>query len=1269
MSRSSVDGVAGGFVAGCVGWFGGVRVLRLAVGVFLLCLCTGWMDTGSAWGAVECSGGSCSAWWRVLGVSRPTHLQAGGARKEVQEIVTSTSVAFQVKVEDKPITGGITNGLFVTEPYFAEEHGLLPEATAGNIQKALETVSGYGPGTVVEGAPGRFVVTTPEFAEVPPLEVAALESGGGKLGEASSKVVSAGAPDGEVVLTVENVGDVTVDGAVSPVSVVDSLPAGLRAVSVSGGVPEGRFDGDFVPLPCRLEGAGGASCSIEGSYERGGRMVGRSVPPFDVMKMVVGVIVEGPVSGENRVSVSGGGAPAVSASNRVVAGGGAAPFGVEQYGLFNEEAGGGVDLQAGSHPFQQTTVVAFNTVTANAVSAQESALTKDVNLRWPAGLIGDPVPFVRCSLAQFFTKSCPAGSVMGVATTVVDEPGAAGILYIDQPLYNVEPAPGQAARFGFLPAGVPAFVDGTVRTGQDYGVTVHVENVTQVITFLSAAVTVWGVPGAGVHDEARGEGCLLEAREVSSKEVEEDGYAACERLDEPSPPAFLTLPTACTGELETVAEVDSWQQPLAEGSQVPFKSVLPALDGCNRLPFTPSLRVTPDGSAGSTPTGLTVDEHVPQESTLSADGLSEAAVKGLSVTLPAGVQLNPSSGDGLMACSEEQIGLHTPAQATCPEAAKIATVTVHTPVLAGPLEGAAYVAAQNANPFGSLLAMYVYAEEPVSGVRVKSAGEVLQSQATGQLTGRFEEDPAFKGEGETSEFLPQAPFEDIELHFFGGERAPLATPAHCGSYETTGTFTPWSANQAEKAEEEAVTVHASSTFDITSGPHASPCPAATLPFAPSMTGGTLNINAGQFSPLTTTIIREDGEQSLAGAQVTTPDGLEGLLTNVKLCPEAQANDGSCPPESKIGETTVSAGVGSDPVAVKGGSVYLTEKYDGAPFGLSIVDPVKAGPFDLEHDSSRPSEYEPECDCLVVRARIQINPETGALTVTTNTGPEGHAIPSIIDGIPVQIKRVNVTVNRPDFTFNPTSCAPLQITSVLTGTENTQSPFAIPFQAANCALLKFNPAIQVTVKGHASKANGANVHFKITFPKTGLGSQSWLEEAKFDIPKQLPARLETLQKSCLAQVFETDRAACPAASIIGHAIVHTQVVPVPLEGPLYFVSYGNEKFPDAVLVLKGYGITIEQHGETFIDKKTGITSATFRDIPDVPFETLEVNLPEGPYSEFGANLPHFQYNFCGHKLTMPTLFKAANGQETHTTTPIQTTNCPKHKTKTHHKKTK
>ena len=545
--------------------------------------------------------------------------------------------------------------------------------------------------------------------------------------------------------------------------------------------------------------------------------------------------------------------------------------------------------------------------------------------------------------------------------------------------------------------------------------------------------------------------------------------------------------------------------------------------------------------------------------------------------------------------------------------------------------------------------MYIVAEDPVSGVVVKLAGHVQLCESPGQVIAGMT--CAAPGQLITTfENSPQAPFEDAELHFFGGERAPLTSPAHCGAYTTHASFTPWSATAGEAPHT------ASSTFDITSGPGGGPCPGASLPFSPSLTGGTTNINAGGFSPLTTTIAREDGEQDLQQVLLHMPAGLEGLLSNVKLCPEAQANEGTCGPESLIGETTVSAGVGSDPVSVKGGRVYITEKYAGAPFGLSIVNPVKAGPFDLEHDTSNPNN-QPPCDCVVVRAKIEVNPVTAELTITTDgSGP--HAIPHLIDGIPVQIKKVNVLVNREHFTFNPTNCSPASMTGLIASDEGASSAGVGPLPADELRRAEVHPDADGLHRGEGEQNQRREPALQDRLPE-GRDGQPVVDEVHEVRHPQAAAGAADDDPESVPGEGVRNRTARPARppSVIGHLVVHTEVLPVPLEGPLYFVSYGGAAFPDAVAVLHGYGLTIESHGHTFINGKTGVTSATFESVPDVPFESIEVTVPQGPFSEFGANLPaKAKDNFCGQKLVMPIRFKAQNGLEITQNTPVGVTGC-------------
>jgi hypothetical protein len=1036
--------------------------------------------------------------------------------------------------------------------------------------------------------------------------------------------------EGTVTVLAENLGDAQATGAA--LTITDRLPSGVTPQSVLFYISPYQFGKQDIGhfKICEVLGQV-VTCRLSES-------ILKSLPfnPYDYMEMRISVKVEGASSGvQNEVSVSGAGALPVSIKRSLKIGATQTPFGLANYGLTPENDDGSVDTQAGSHPFQLTSTL---TVNQRSDPAHPPTFTKDLHFQIPPGLIGNPTPVPQCTDLQFTTvvgkfpltiNSCPKNTAIGVADITIDEPHFVGVETVPVPLFNLTPAVGEPARFGFSVLSVPVILDTSVRTGGDYGVTVTVPNISEIANFIASRVTFWGIPGDPRHDSVRGWSCIEGGAYQHLNGTE--GLPPCTPLGQVKPPPFLVLPTSCTGPLQTSVEADSWSAPGVFTEPLGALGE-PALDGCNRLPFSSSISVVPDGQAGSTPTGLTVGVHVPQEEALNPAGLSPADVKDTTVTLPAGVALNPAAADGLSACSEGQIALSSDTVPSCPEASKVATVEIQTPLLPNPLVGEVYLAAQDQNPFGSLVALYLVAQDPVSGTLVKLAGEVKPDPVTGQLVSTFLN-------------TPQLPFEDLKLHFFGGSRAPLATPALCGSYTTTASIAPWSGNETSQS---------SSTFQVTSGPNGGPC-ASPLPFNPELTAGSLNLQAGAFTPFTTTMSRTDGQQSLQGIVLHMPPGLSGLLSGVKLCGETEGNMGTCSPESLIGETIVSVGVGGTPYSVKGGRVYITGPYHGAPFGLSIVNPAKAGPYDLEKNTP--------CDCVVVRAKIEVDPVTAALTITTdNTGP--YKIPTIIDGIPLQIQHVNVTVNRPGFTFNPTNCDPMKITGGLQSTEGSSQALSVPFQVTNCATLGFKPQFSVSTSGKTSRANGASLHVKLAYPKAPFGSQANIKRVKVDLPKQLPSRLTTLQKACTNAQFEANPAGCPAASIVGHAKAITPLIPVPLEGPAYFVSHGGAKFPELILVLQGYGVTIDLHGETFINS-AGITSSTFATVPDAPVGSFELTLPQGKFSALAAN-----GNLCKTKLKMPTAFTAQNGATIKQSTPVSVTGCAKtkraHRAKKAHK---
>ncbi|HEY7961100.1 MAG TPA: hypothetical protein VID29_04175, partial [Solirubrobacteraceae bacterium] len=645
---------------------------------------------------------------------------------------------------------------------------------------------------------------------------------------------------------------------------------------------------------------------------------------------------------------------------------------------------------------------------------------------------------------------------------------------------------------------------------------------------------------------------------------------------------------------------DSWQSP---GSFVTAAVSSPPTTGCERLSFKPTITVQPEATTADSPAGLAVDLKVPQDGLETPEGLTAANLKKAVITLPAGVSVNPSAADGLQACSPAQIGLENSAEPSCPDASKVGAVEIHTPLLADPLEGSVYLAQQNSNPFGSLLAIYVTAE--ADGALLKLAGHITADPSTGQLTATFDNNP-------------QLPFSELKLNFFGGPRAALATPESCGTFTTSSDLMPWS------APESGLDATPFDSFTIGSG-----CVGG---FAPSFAAGTSNNQAGGFSPLSVTFSRSDQDQGLGAVTVKTPPGLLGVLKSVPLCGEPQASQGTCGQESLIGHTTVGAGAGSDPFYL-GGQVFLTGPYKGAPFGLSIVVPAIAGPFNLGN--------------VVVRAAIAVDPSTAALTVTSDP------LPTILQGIPLKLRTVNVSIDRPGFIFNPTDCEPLSVGGTVTSTQGAQAQVSSRFQAANCATLAFHPVFSASSLAKTSRQGGAALDVKVAYPS---GTQANIHSVAVTLPKQLPARLSTIQQACPEAVFNANPASCGEGSMIGVGTAVTPILKNPLVGPAYLVSHGGAAFPDIDIVLQGEGITLDLVGHVNISK-AGITSASFFAVPDAPIGSFDLNLPEGPHSALSA-----VGSLCAGALAMPTTITGQNGAVINQSTPIKISGCPKAKKK-------
>jgi hypothetical protein len=928
-------------------------------------------------------------------------------------------------------------------------------------------------------------------------------------------------------------------------------------------------------------------------------------------------------------------------------------------------------LQAGAHS-DWTTSFTFEHTKNREKETYNDLKTTILNL--PAGFTGSSIAVPTCTDAELSNDECPPESQVGVVEYDETADDAIPDTFIS-PVYSLQSNAGVAATLGFdFGAGVATQILTVSVRPEDEGLTVTSYSIEDEGEPKKATFTAWGVPGSPEHQAQRG--LEVEKLHVGGEEITKIIHPGGEVVHDAVRP-FLSNPTRCSGEpLEVSVSADSWEEPfVGEPERWPHASTqVGPITGCERDPFSPSFEALPTTTSAESPSGLDASLVVPQTYE-DPESLASSELQDTKVTLPEGMTINPSAGAGLGSCAPAQYAEETassPLGVGCPPESKIGSIEIETPLLAEKLDGSVYVATPYDNPFGSLLALYVVAKDPERGLLLRVAGKIEPNPETGRLTSTFQH-------------TPQQPFGRFTLKFRPGATAPLVSPPACGSYDAQAELAPY-------ANPLAAQLVSSSPFTISQGVREGPCPAGGVPpFAPRIVSGTQNNAAGTYSPFYLRLIREDGEQELTRFNTLLPPGLTGNLTGLPFCPEAdieaarkatgreELEHPSCPAASEVGHTVVEAGVGTV-LAQTPGRVYFAGPYHGAPYSLVSVTSATVGPFDL--------------GTVVIRLALSINPVTAQVEVS---GAESDPIPHIIDGIVVHVRDIRVYMDRPDFTINPTSCEPLAIQETITGTgadpanPADQVPVNVDerFQAADCASLAFEPKVAVSTAAKTSRADGASLSFKLSFPEDPFGKYANAKIVKVQLPKQLPSRLTTLQKACTRAQFDTDPAGCPAASVVGHVKATTPILPVPLEGPAYFVSNGSEAFPNLIFLLQGYGVTFESIGDTFISK-AGITSSTFKAIPDVPLTSVEVTLPEGPDSALVADgdlcastttktthkrveVKHHGHPVHRHghllyktetvtktepsPITMPGEFTAQNGLVVTRDTPVTVTGCP------------
>jgi hypothetical protein len=1030
-----------------------------------------------------------------------------------------------------------------------------------------------------------------------------------------------------ILVRATNVGGVATEGASS---VAVTLPPGLDATGAEAS--SRRVDVHCPPAAPTI------SCELPAGIEAS-----------ETVNITVHLEVEAspPAQASVAAAVLGGGGGEASTGFDVPLQGGIASFGfLRPLGAPLLEEDGAPSTLAASHPYEQALDFEFPTKEPQLLIAAGHA--KDVRIDLPAGLVADPSATpVLCTEKQLESGArvgagCPDASVLGKVDVPV-EIGALGNSSI--PLYNMVPPPGYPAELGTDVAeqGLFLHILPSVRSEGDYGISATVPDLPALTTkaVFGARSQLWGDPSSPLHDAERGicvsgapgQQCPVEAQQT----------------------AFWTLPAHCDGQpLTTAISANSWEEPDVfvhssyESASLGGSPV--AVGDCASLEFEPTIDAKPTTNLADSPSGLDFDLHQPQDT--DKEERSNPPLRDAAVTLPDGMAVNPSQADGLGACTEQQIGYLAEAPEagihfdktpnSCPDAAKLGTVEVTTPLLVQrdashkleldpethlpiprPLHGAVYLAEPFHNPFGSLLAIYLTVEDPESGTFAKLAGQIEPDPETGQLTTVFRENP-------------QLPIEDIRLHLFGGARGSLITPPTCGTHATGSDLESWSAPEIPDASP-------SSSFQTSAEPGGGPCPTSSgaAPNAPGFLAGTLTPQAGAYSPFVLKVSREDGSQRLAGIDTTLPPGLTGKLAGIPACSDAQIAQAqarsrpeegrlereapSCPPATEVGSVVVGAGAGPTPYYTTG-RAYLAGPYKGAPLSLAIITPAIAGPFDL--------------GTVVTRVALHVEPETAQIHAVSDP------LPQILDGIPLDVRSVALTMDRPNFVLNPTSCNPMAIAGTATSTLGQPAALSTPFQVGGCSALAFKPKLSLALKGSVKRSSNPRL---IATLKAKPGEAN-VARAQVKLPHAVFLDQAHIRTVCTRVQFAAD--ACPAGSVYGRAEATTPLLGYPLSGSVYLRSNPAHLLPDLVAKLKGPAsqpIEIDLAGKT--DAVKAALRNTFEAVPDAPVSSFRLELFGGK-----RGLVEMSDGFCKNRRATVQL-EGQNGKA-YDTRPVVAAKCAK-----------
>ena len=910
--------------------------------------------------------------------------------------------------------------------------------------------------------------------------------------------------------------------------------------------------------------------------------------------------------------------------------------------------------QAGGHPFQNRTVFEFSNrpeLRNGKPGIFPSEELKDATVTLEPGFIGNPATASRCPISDIRDPEgapdnlCPPDSRVGTAFA-----GILGNGHIsERPLYSIVTERGYPAQFAFRVLNTITILSVVpLPRSESYGLTIGSHNTPFGINVVSFD-TVFCSFGA--------EGGI--------------GAGTCKSPSSSDQAPFLSNPLDCSNpEPKWNLLVDSWENAgtyspgglpdLSNPAWLRASFTSPPVTGCDDPALasqfnsttiaTKPLQSGPGPVQADQPAGLAVDLDFPQsndptdlQSEAEPDMPQAPEPKDITVKLPAGLAISPSSADGLGACSDlasdpagDQVHYDSIKPVTCPDSSKIGSAVATSPLLGlrdpqddhvigpEPIPGDVYLLAPHPGdlPVGGgnqegKFRLLIQLENPGAGVNFKLPGIATADPVTGQLTTVFTENP-------------QLPSSHVTVSLKQGARAPLATPVTCGKFDSAAHLVPWGSPGVPNANPTA-------SFAVGSGPNGSACAATPgqRPFSPALvTAGPDSAVAGTHSPFTLKLTRNDGEGELSSLEATLPKGLAATFTGIPYCSDAalaaaaaragkaeQANP-TCP-ASRLGSVTVGAGPGPNPLYT-GGTAYLSGPYKGAPMSVAVITPAVAGPFDL--------------GTVVVRNALYVDPETAQGRVVSDP------FPKIIDGVPLKLRSIAVRLDRPSFTLNPTNCSAMAVSATITSTDGASSSPTVPFQVGGCKDLGFKPDLKLSLKGGTKRSAYPALKATLNYPK---GNYANIAKAVVSLPHSEFLAQNHIKTICTRVQFAADQ--CPAGSIYGFVTTTTPLLDKPLEGPLYLRSSSN-KLPDLVAALHGQ-IDVDLVGR--IDSKNGGIRTTFDAVPDAPVSKFVLTMQGGK-----KGLLTNSTNLCSSVNKADVRFTAQNGK-TSNSTPVLTNSCKKH----------